>query len=315
MRIEPEPLIVFARVAEAGSVSAAAARLHRTQPALSAHLRKLTEAVGEPLYQRHRGGVRLTAAGEALLPYARSVASAVEGAQRWADELGGLVRGTLRLAASMTVAVYHLPPMLATFRRAHPRLRIELLTRNSAAAVGLLASGEADLAIVEGPVGDLPWGIEASLFGIDRLVLVVPPDHPLRADEPVPLEALEGLEVVGREPGSGTGEVVDRALAEAGVSVCTVVEATGLDAVKQAVLAGLGAGFLAECAVEREVAAGALREIRVSCDALVRPLTLLRRPAHLSPRAAQAMAEHLEAWADRPSVQPGAAVAAPPRTS
>lgn len=314
MRIDPEPLIVFARVAEAGSVSAAAAAVHRTQPALSAQLRKLTDAVGEPLYRRHRSGVRLTAAGEALLPYARAVASAVEGAQRWADELGGLTHGTLRLAASMTVAVYHLPPMLAAFRAAHPGLRIELLTRNSADAVALLQAGDADLAIVEGPVGEPGVGIEASLFGVDRLLLVVPPGHPLRSEAALPLQALQGLEVVRRERGSGTREVVDRALSDAGVQLTTVMEATGLDAVKQAVLAGLGAGFLAQRAVERELESGALRDVALACQGLVRPLTLLHRPAPLSSRVARAVAAHLEAWGDRPSLGPGAPVAGPPAT-
>ncbi|MEJ2287530.1 MAG: LysR family transcriptional regulator, partial [Deinococcales bacterium] len=314
-RVEPEPLIVFARVAEAGSVSAAAETLHRTQPAVSAQLRKLTEAVGEPLYRRHRHGVRLTPAGEALLPYAQAVAAAVHGAQRWADELGGLLRGTVRVAASMTVAVYQLPPALAAFRRDHPRLGIVLLTRNSADAAELLATGQADLAIVEGPVDDLPVGIEASVFGLDWLALVVHPAHPLRPEAPLPLRALEGLDVVRREPGSGTREVVDRALRVEGVELVTALEATGLDTVKQAVLAGLGAGFLSASAVRREVEAGALRVVPLASRALVRPLTLLRRPPGLSSRAARALVEHLErrAWeaAPQPDGEAGGSSVAP----
>jgi LysR family transcriptional regulator, low CO2-responsive transcriptional regulator len=294
VRIEPEPLITFAQVADAGSVSAAAERLHRTQPAVSAQLRKLTEAVGEPLYRRHRHGVRLTAAGEALLPYARAVAAAVDGAQRWSDELGGLLRGAVRVAASMTVAVYQLPPALAAFRKEHPNLRIELLTRNSTDAAQLLATGHADLAIVEGPLGELPVGVEASVFGLDWLALVVHPDHPLRSEVPLPLSALAGLEVVRREPGSGTRDVVDRALLDEGVDLVAVLEATGLDTVKQAVLAGIGAGFLSASAVRREVEAGTLRVVPLASRALVRPLTLLQRTPGLASRAARALVAHLE---------------------
>jgi len=293
VRIAPDPLIVFARVAEAGNVSAAAERLHRTQPALSAQLRKLTQAVGEPLYVRHRHGIRLTDAGRALLPYALAVTNAVEGAQRWADEQGGLLRGTLRVAASMTVAVYRLPSVLARFRETYPDLSIFLLTRNSSDAVALLASGEADLAIVEGPVDEPPAQLEVARYGIDRLVLVVRPDHPLAADAALPLQRLEGLEVVRRERGSGTREVVDRALAGAGVRVATVLEATGLDTVKQAVLAGLGAGFLSESAVARELEAGTLRVVPLASEALVRPLTLLNRPPELSSRAARELVARL----------------------
>jgi DNA-binding transcriptional LysR family regulator len=193
----------------------------------------------------------------------------------------------------MTVAVYRLPSALARFRAAHPGLRIELLTRNSADAVALLAGGEADLAIVEGPVSEPPAQVEAALYGVDRLVLVVRPDHPLAAREPLPLAGLAGLEVVRRERGSGTREVVDRALAAVGVSLTTTLEATGLDTVKQAVLAGLGAGFLSESAVRREVATDALRVVPLDSDALLRPLTLLHRPPELASRAARALVEHL----------------------
>lgn len=315
MRLEPEPLMTFARVAEAGSVSAAAAGLHRSQPALSAQLRKLTDAVGEPLYRRHRHGIRLTAAGEALLPHARAVVAALAAAQRWSDELAGLDHGTLRLAASMTVAVYHLPARLAAFHAEHPGLRIDLLTRNSSDAAELLAAGRAELAIVEGPVGALPAGIAASLFGVDRLVLVVPPRHPLRADEPLPLGALEGLPTVRREPGSGTRAVVDRALAAEGVELATTMEATGLDAVKQAVLAGIGAAFLAERAVEREVEAGALRVVPLACEALVRPLTLLSHPPELASRAGRALLEHLRTHPTAATGAVGPSLAAPPTTS
>jgi len=314
VRIEAEPLIVFARVAEAGSVSAAAVRLHRTQPALSAQLRKLTDAVGEPLYRRHRQGVRLTATGKALLPYARAVANAVEGAQLWSDEQGGLLRGSLRIAASMTVAVYRLPAALARFREAFPALRIALLTRNSADAVALLAAGEADLAIVEGPVGEPPAQVEIALYGVDRLVLVVRPDHPLKADAALPLSRLEGLQVVRREPGSGTREVVDRALAGAGVTVATALEATGLDTVKQAVLAGLGAGFLSASAVRFEVEAGALRVVPLASEALVRPLTLLHHPPQLASRAARELVERLLQEAERAAPAARASVAGPGRS-
>lgn len=307
--------MTFARVAEAGSVSEAAARAHRSQPALSAQLRKLTEAVGEPLYRRHRHGIRLTPAGEALLPHARAVMAALASAQRWADELAGLEHGTLRLAASMTVAVYHLPQRLAEFRALHPGLRIDLLTRNSRDAAELLAAGRAELAIVEGPIGALPEGTEASLFGLDRLVLVVPSEHPLRAGAPLPLRALHGLVTVRREPGSGTREVVDRALASEGVELVTAMEATGLDTVKQAVLAGFGAAFLAERAVEREVAAGALRTVPLACEGLVRPLTLLTRPPELASRGGRALVEHLRARSDGPAGAAGPSLAAPPTTS
>ena len=279
----------FARVAQAGSVSIAAEGMHRTQPALSAQLRKLTEAVGEPLYSRHYAGVRLTAAGEALLPFALEVARAMEAAQRWSDDLGGLTLGRLRLAASMTVAVYLLPELLARFHTMHPGLELELLTRNSVEALGLLMAGRADLCIVEGPIDVLPQGVTAELVGQDEIVLVVRPDHPLASAKTLRMGDLAGLEVARREIGSGTREVVDLALASAGVKVRTSLEATGLEAVKEAVLHGFGAGFLARVSVQRELDGGLLTAVPIEDVSLMRPLTLLRMPEERSGRAARAL--------------------------
>src|SRR5690625_8043437 len=82
MALKPEHLLSFARVAETGSISAAAESLHRSQPALSMQLRQLTEAIGEPLYRRHRGGVHLTETGLALLPHAQALERAYAGARQ-----------------------------------------------------------------------------------------------------------------------------------------------------------------------------------------------------------------------------------------
>lgn len=289
MRVRPEHLISFVHVAQAGSVSVAAEQLHRTQPALSAQLRRLTDAVGEPLYSRHYAGVRLTPTGEALLPFALEVTRAMEAAQRWADDLGELTIGRLRLAASMTVAVYLLPELLARFHARHPGLELELLTRNSVEALALLKAGRADLCIVEGPIGSLPEGVTAELVGQDEIVLVVRPDHPLGSAAALQLGELDGLEVVRREVGSGTREVVDRALASAGVRVRTSLEATGLEAVKEAVLHGFGAGFLARVSVQRELDGGLLKVVPIPDVSLVRSLTLLRLPEERSGRAARAL--------------------------
>src|SRR5690625_373154 len=117
MDVNPEHLLSFARVAETGSVSTAAETLFRSQPAISQHLRQLTEAMGEPLYRRHSGGVTLTDTGLALLPHAQALERALAGAQRLAREVQGLERGVLAIGASMTIAVYLLPRLLSRFHR------------------------------------------------------------------------------------------------------------------------------------------------------------------------------------------------------
>ena len=161
---------------------------------------------------------------------------------------------------------------------------LELLTRNTHEAITLLQRGEAAAAFVEGPLTGVPDEVERRVVGEDELVLITRPDHPLVGRQRVALGDLEGLLVVEREPGSGTREVVERALRQAGIKVSISLEATGIEAIKEAVLEGLGAGFISKLAVRREVAAGLLVSYPLG-PSFSRPLTLLHPPIQLCSQA------------------------------
>lgn len=279
MRLEADQLITFATVARAGSLSKAADLLFKSQPAVSAQLKKLQEAVGEPLYKRHRYGVRLTATGEALLPFAQTLLRSLEGARQYAADLKGAQQGHLRVAASTTVAMYYLPAKLKTFADAHPNVDLRLLTCNTQEAVALLRDGSADLALTEGP--DEAEGLEHAVVAKDEIVLAVPPNHPLARRERVGADDLAGLKLVRREHGSGTRAVVDAALASQGVRAKTVLEAKGVDAIKESVLQGFGAGFISHLAVRREVEMGLLVALPIGLSGLQRSLNLVYPPPHL----------------------------------
>lgn len=293
MPLRPDHLITFATVAREGSVSRAAAALHRSQPAVSLQMRQLAEALGEPLYRRHRYGVTLTTAGTALLPHAQAMARALAGARRAAAETRGLERGELWLTASMTVAVYLLPELLARFRERKEGLELHLLTRNSQEALQLLSVGEAEMAFVEGPpVGPLTGFVQEEFYQ-DEVVLAVRPDHPLARHGVLVPQHLANLQVVTREPGSGTREVVESALAALGIELNVAIEATGIEAVKEAVLQGLGPGFISRLALRREVGAGLLVALPVSGVSLRRPMTLIHPPESRCSAAARAFLSYL----------------------
>lgn len=284
--------MTFARVAEVGSLSGAAASLNLTQPAVSNQMNGLARSVGEPLFKRHRLGVTPTPAGKELLPHARAVVRALEGAAAAAASLRGLEVGSVRVAASTTIASYLLPAVLAEYRRAHPGMRTEQFVGNTAEVVALLESGGAEIALIEGPVDRVPPGVELHVFRRDEIVLVTLPDHPLAGEGLTP-EKLEGSEVVWREEGSGTREVAERALE--GVRLENALELVGSEAVKQAVSEGLGVAFLSRLVVEREVRAGFLAATGVCAPGLSRPLTLLRPLPGLLSRAARAFLDALDA--------------------
>lgn len=278
MVVEPEHLLTFAVVAKHRSISLAAAALHRSQPAISVQMKQLSEAVGERLLRRERRGVELTEAGEQLLPYALAMKRALEGARSWSRDLKSGARGTVRIAASMTVAVYVLPTVLAGFHRDHPHIDLQLLTRNSVDALAILERAEASMALVEGQVPPVPYDLHTRTLFHDEIVLAVQPGHPLAGRGSVTPSDLIGLEIVQRELGSGTREVVEMALAaldlpEPGVRVG--LEATGIEAVKEAVAQGFGAGFISRLAIRREAAHGTLVALPLAAPGFTRAITLI----------------------------------------
>lgn len=273
MQLEPDQLVTFAVVAKAGSLSEAAKVLYKSQPAVSSQLKKLQEAVGEPLYKRHRYGIVLTPTGEALLPYAQTLLRSLEGARQYAIDLKGGHQGHLRVAASTTVAMYYLPKKLKTFADAHPSVDLHLLTCNTQEALALLREGSADLALIEGP--DSAEGLEHTVIAQDEIILGVLPMHPLARRKRVNQKDLSELQVVRREYGSGTRAVVDAALQSHGVMPKTVLEAKGVDAVKESILQGFGAGFISRLAVQREVEMGLLIALPIGVKGLQRSLSLV----------------------------------------
>lgn len=291
MPVHAEHLLTFAAVARSGSLSAAAEELHLSQPSVSAQLKLLTSAVGEPLFTRHRYGVRLTPTGEALLPHAQGVWRALDGARHFVREVQGLGAGAVRVAASNTLAAHVLPRVLATFRAQHSSVRLDVQTGNTREALRRLLAGDCDLALVEGPLTPVQSGLRAQILGHDRLCLVFAPHHPL-ARAHLDLSDLQGLPVVWREVGSGTREVAEQALLRADITVTSVLELAGTEAVKEAVLSGLGAAFLSELSVRREREAGQLVSPDLSLPGLSRPLTALT-PEVPSRAAAALLAELL----------------------
>ena len=279
MRLEADHLIVFAIVAKTGSLSDAAKQLFKSQPAISAQLKRLQEAVGEPLYSRHRYGIKLTKTGEDLLPFAQNLLRSLEGARQYSQELKVGHTGHLSIAASTTIAMYFLPKLLKSFGEKNKGLELKLLTSNTREAVQLLKDGSADLAMIEGPTDTK--GFELKTISHDEIILVMLPEHPLATRKKIKLTDLDALPVVRRESGSGTRAVVDDVLAKHNVQMETVLEAKGVDAIKEAVLQGFAAGFISRLAVKREVDMGLLIAKPIDVKGFERALRMLHPPLDL----------------------------------
>jgi DNA-binding transcriptional LysR family regulator len=244
-------LAVFAAVARYLSFSEAARSLHLSQPAVSQQVSALEGELGAKLFERSTRRVRLTAAGSALLARSDALLRDYADVRRAVAAAEGRIAGDLRIAASLTIGAYVLPPALAELAQRHPEVRTRVTIQNTEQVVAALRTGAADLGFVEGDPVDDP-AIAFRRIREDELVLIAPSRHRFAAFEEVPLVELVSEPFVLREVGSGTRQVAETHLRSAGVDVSAlrvVAELSGIDAIKAAVAAGLGVSLVSQSAV------------------------------------------------------------------
>jgi DNA-binding transcriptional LysR family regulator len=280
-------LKVFRTVAEESSFRRAAERLNLSQPAVSQQIHALEEELNTTLFDRGKGRIRLTGSGAVLLRYARKGARLADEARAALDGLRGETTGTLRIGASMTVTQYILPRMLGAFLEQHPRIEPAVTSGNTEQIVAALAHRKIDLGLIEGPVSSRD--VFRQRFFEDRLVLIVGrrspwPGIPASAksaplNAPVPIQALTQVPLLMRERGSGSRRVVELALRRAGLRFSDLRIAMHLDsivAIISAVEAGLGAGFVSEWAIQKELKLGTVRVVPVEGLDIRRSMHLIR---------------------------------------
>ena len=259
--MELRHLDYFVAVAEEASFTRAAARVHVAQPGVSAQIRQLEAELGQPLFDRSGRTVRLTAAGEAVLPYARAALEAVAGARHAVDELTGLLRGHVAMGVITGCATVDLADMLAEFHEAHPGVEIALSEDTSDRLLDALQAGAIDLAYV-GLATAAPPGIETQVVVDEALVAAVPPDDPLAGSDAVPLAALGERALVSLPRGTGLRAALDAACRAAGFEPRIAFEASDLGIVAQLAVRGLGVAMLPESVAQAH--AEVLRAVRLT---------------------------------------------------
>jgi DNA-binding transcriptional LysR family regulator len=269
-------------VVRLGSVGRAAAELGVTQPAASARIRSMERQVGVALLERSPRGSRPTEAGALVAGWAAQVVEAAQALEAGIGALRERRDGRLRVVASLTVAEYLMPGWLLALREARPGTAVTLRTANSAAVAEQVMAGEADLGFVEGVRA--PAGLGGTVVAADRLVVVVAPRHPwARRRGGVTAGELAATPLVLRETGSGTREVLDRALAAFGGVAPPLLELASTTALKAAAVSGAGPVVVSELAVADEIAGGRLVAVPVAELDLRRPLRAVwpagQRPA------------------------------------
>ncbi|MEV0681569.1 LysR family transcriptional regulator [Actinosynnema sp. NPDC050436] len=223
-------------VVDEGSFTRAADLLHVTQPALSHQIRALERSVGTPLLDRLPRAVRLTPAGRAWLPFARSALADAERAKVAARRVSGLECGELSVATVYSLTLGALPPVLREWRTLHPDVRIRLFEhRHTDELREAMARGQADVAVGPKPP---EWSGFCRLLGVEEFVLVLPPGSP--HDGSVDLRAFADEGWVLPAPGNGLAEFVAEVCRGLGFQPWAAVRTEQTASVPVLAAAGLG---------------------------------------------------------------------------
>lgn len=275
---------VFQAVARHLNFSRAAEELNLSQPAVSMHVKQLEENLGLHLFEKVGRRIHLTDAGRHLYEYSERIFALIEETLQCMEDVKGVHRGNLRVAADTTAGVYVVPSYLGAFRRAYPGVNVALEVSNRANVSRRLLLNEVDLAVM----GQVPSEEDlcAETFLANELVVIAAAGHPLAGRKAIPVHELAGESFLQRESGSGTRATVERFFNAAGVPVRVGMELGSNSAIKQAVANDLGIAVVSRHAVELEVAAGRLAILDVQGFPLLRHWHVVhRRSKHLPPAA------------------------------
>ncbi len=291
-----DQLRIFVEVAERSHVTRAAQALQMSQSAASAAIAALEALHQVKLFDRIGRGIQLTEAGQIFLREARAVLDRASLARSVLQDLAGGPAGPIALAASQTIATYWLPRRLAAFHAAHPRVRLDVVIRNTHEVESAVVDGAVSIGLVEGPTQH-PALIRTRLDQ-DQMVLVVAADHaplPVRPSGAVDVGALTW---VIREHGSGTRRGLEDLASRDGLSLEDLnvfLVLPGNEAVREAVEAGAGATVISRHVVASALAAGKLREIPI--DLPQREYALVRHRERHATLAQKALVAHLSGGA------------------
>ncbi|MCQ4084739.1 LysR substrate-binding domain-containing protein [Streptomyces sp. RB6PN25] len=303
----------FVAVAETRHFTRAAAREHVAQPSLSQQIRALERELGADLFQRARGHITLTDAGEALLPLAQRILADAETAHREVQEVAQLRRGRVRLGAPPSLCAGLVPDVLRAFHDRYPG--VELLVHEDASQdlVRVLAAGELDLAFIITPLpGQAPALATTELLREDLVVVSSPSAPAPTAHASIWIEDLREQPLVMFRRGYDLRELTTAACRTAGFEPVFTVEGGEMDAVLGFVRAGLGLAVLPAMVADRS----GLRVTPFAGPGLQRTISVAHRKDVQPPRAArelrQVLLEHLRSAAAAGALPTGTRLLAGP---
>lgn len=278
-------LHAFVIIAESGSFSLAAERLHLTQPAVSKRVAALEMELNTRLFDRLSRTVRLTEAGTVLLPRARRILAEVDDSRRALRNLGGTVAGPLILATSHHIGLHRLPPVLRIFAARYPQVQLDMRFLDSELAGAAVLRGEVELAVMTLPPQIEP-PLEALPLWLDPLTAVASRLHPLAECPTLTAPQLASYPAILPGAVTFTRRIIEDGLARLGVQPPIAFATNYLETIKMMVAVGLGWSIL-----PRTMLDGDLVELIIAGLQMERTLGVVRHTGHTLSNAARAMME------------------------
>jgi len=281
-------LVLLEAVARNSSFTRASEELHLTQPAVSTQIKQLEEEVGMPLFEHLGKKIFLTAAGREMYEFSRTIAQQFTDIRTVLAEIKGIQRGNLDIAVTST-AKYFAPYLLAAFCKKHVGITVNLNVTNRETILEELTNNVPDMAIMGSPPKGMP--LVANSFMSNPLVVIAPPDHPLVGRGQIPLHKLLEETFIVRERGSGTRTAIEHFLEQRGQTMNTTMEMSRNEAIKHAVMAGLGLGIVSIHTLEMEFKLERLTVLNVEGFPIHRDWYVVHREGKRFSAAAQAFKE------------------------
>jgi molybdate transport repressor ModE-like protein len=292
VRFDLTDLRLFLHVADAASITRGAARANMSLAAASERIGAMEDALGAPLLERQRRGVRLTPAGSALVHHARIVTQQLEQMRGELNDYAKGLRGHVRVLSNTVAMSELLPGALAAFLSANPNIDVELEDRQSREIVRAIAEGRADIGIVT-DARDPAEELEIFPLGDIRLVVVAPRRHPLGRRSKLDFGETLEHEFVGHAEGSALQDFLDHQAASTGRRLKLRVRLNGFEAMCRMVESGIGLAVLPETAARRYRHSMAIRVVSLTDTWALRRHVVCVRNFRSLPAHAQRLVEYL----------------------
>jgi DNA-binding transcriptional LysR family regulator len=243
---------IFLEVYQTENITRAARKLHMTQPAVTRAVQEIEKYYGICLFERINKRLSVTESGKRMYAHALHLVDAFETMEKELRNWDSF--GVLRLGASVSLGNSLLPELVCSFRQLQPNIKAQVTISNVAGLQKALLENNLDIALIEGNVAEPD--LHKELLSNDRLLLILPPRHPLLGPGEIKLKDLTAYDFLLREKGSAGRTLLDDIYSARGMALHPLWESASTQAIVKAVHYGIGISILPEQLVSQDIASG-----------------------------------------------------------